>query len=258
MFGSMPWCSSPGYKLFRVNALLYSSLNLIDEFSSLFLRMHLLQVRLGKLSHRSMPLWTSVFFRHWASNSQDSPKGYFQLKELHTTTKLLLKWILIERWRRPSMLSSLCQHVARLQFDSCAQKHSLCGTVMMAWIWHFWINAMVFVPAAKAAPKAGAKELSYNSLNLACSGQHPCFGPNWFIQFCHTWRWIRCSPMETGKFRHWKPDSPMANQPKGYFQMKELDRTTKAIARMNADCKVEKAQYAEFNVPRCGKIAVWQ
>ena len=85
---------------------------------------------------------------------------------------LLLKWILIERWRRPSMLSSLCQHVARLQFDGCAQKHSLCGPVMMAWIWHFWMNAMVFVPAAKAAPKAGAKELSYNSLNLACSGQH--------------------------------------------------------------------------------------
>ena len=32
--------------------------------------------------------------------------------------------------------------------------------------------------------------MSYNSLNLACSGQHPCFGPNWFVQFCHTWRWI--------------------------------------------------------------------
>ena len=27
---------------------------------------------------------------------------------------------------------------------------------------------------------------------------------------------------------------------------------------MNADWKVEKAQYAEFNVRRCGKIAVWQ
>ena len=80
--------------------------------------------------------------------------------------KLLLKWMLIERWRRPSMLSSMCQHVARLQFDSCAEKDSLCGTVMMAWIWHVWINAMVFVPMAQAPPKAGAKELSYNSLNL--------------------------------------------------------------------------------------------
>ena len=43
---------------------------------------------------------------------------------------LLLKWTKIERWTRPSMLSSMCQHVARLQFDSCAQKRSLCGTVM--------------------------------------------------------------------------------------------------------------------------------
>ena len=46
----------------------------------------------------------------------------------------------------------------------------------------------MFVPTAKAPPKAGAKELSYNSLNLAYSGQHPCFGPNWFIQFCHATR----------------------------------------------------------------------
>ena len=46
------------------------------------------------------------------------------------------------------MLSSMCQHVARLQFDSCAGKD------------------MVFVPMAQAPPKAGAKELSYNSLNL--------------------------------------------------------------------------------------------
>ena len=29
------------------------------------------------------------------------------------------------------MLSSMCQHVAKLQFDSCAEKDSLCGTVMI-------------------------------------------------------------------------------------------------------------------------------
>ena len=45
-------------------------------------------------------------------------------------------------------------------------------------------------------------------------------------------------------------------QPKGYFQTKELHRTTQAIAQMNADWKVEKGHYAEFNVPTCGKIAV--
>ena len=44
----------------------------------------------------------------------------------------------------------------------------------------------------------------------------------------------------------------------GSCQVKELDRTTKANAEMNADWKVEKAQYAEFNVPTCGKVAVWQ
>ena len=29
------------------------------------------------------------------------------------------------------MLRSMCQHVARSQFDNCAEKHSLCGTVMI-------------------------------------------------------------------------------------------------------------------------------
>ena len=39
---------------------------------------------------------------------------------------------------------------------------------------------------------------------------------------------------------------------------KEFHRTSKGIAEMNADWKVDKAQYAEFNVPTCVKIAVWQ
>ena len=46
-------------------------------------------------------------------------------------------------------------------------------------------------------------------------------------------------------------------QPKGYSQLKELHRTTKPYSQVNADWKVGKAQYAEFNVPTCGKIAVW-
>ena len=29
------------------------------------------------------------------------------------------------------MLRSMCQHVARSQFDYCAKKHSLCRTVML-------------------------------------------------------------------------------------------------------------------------------
>ena len=138
--------------------------------------------------------------------------------------------------------------------------------LMMAWIWHVWINAIMLVPAAKAPPKAGAKELSYNSLNVAYSGHpsgHPCFGPNWFTQFCHTWRWIRyaqkSSPRETGKGRHWTPlffcgcasngqDSPKAS-PRVIFSWKNFIEQLNLIAHMNADWKVEKAQYAEFNVP---------
>ena len=40
--------------------------------------------------------------------------------------------------------------------------------------------------------------------------------------------------------------------------MKELDGTTEPIARMNVEWKLEKAEYAGFNLPTCGKIAVCQ
>ena len=60
-----------------------------------------------------------------------SPRAHFKWKNLIEQLKLLLKLMLIERWRRPSMLSSMRQHVTRLQFDSCAKKDSLCGTVLI-------------------------------------------------------------------------------------------------------------------------------
>ena len=50
----------------------------------------------------------------------------------------------------------------RLGKQCCAEKESLCGRVMMAWIWHVWINAMVFLPMAQAPHKADAKELIYS------------------------------------------------------------------------------------------------
>ena len=39
-----------------------------------------------------------------------------------------------EGWVCWDMMSSMCQHVATLQFGSCAEKDSLFGTVMMVWI----------------------------------------------------------------------------------------------------------------------------
>ena len=162
------------------------SLNLIHECTSLFSPKVISAGLPGKTfpqKHAFVDISVFLWLRKQRPRfAQGQPKGYFQTKNFIERLKLLLKWMLIERWRRATMLSSMCQHVARLQFDCCAEKDSLCGTVMMAWIWHVWINSIVFVPTAKAPPKAGAKELSYNSLNLAYSGQHPRFGPNWFVQ----------------------------------------------------------------------------
>ena len=69
------------------------------------------------------------------SFAQGQPKGYFQLKEPHRTTKKYSQMNADWNWRRPSMLSSMCQDVARLQFDSSSEKDSLCGTVMMGLNW---------------------------------------------------------------------------------------------------------------------------
>ena len=48
------------------------------------------------------------------------------------------------------------------------------------------------------------------------------------------------------------------DSPNSYFRKKELDGTIEPIARMNAEWRVEKAEFAEFNLPTCGNIAVWQ
>jgi len=63
-----------------------------------------------------------------------SPRAIFKWKNLKGQMNPLLEWMLNESWRRLSLLSSTCQHVATLQFDSCAEEASLCGRVVMAWI----------------------------------------------------------------------------------------------------------------------------
>ena len=52
-------------------------------------------------------------------------------------------------------------------------------------------------------------------------------------------------------------DSPKAS-PMAIFKWKNYDRTTEPIARMNVEWKLEKAEFAEFNLSTCGNIAVWQ
>ena len=111
---------------------------------------------------------------------------------------------------------------------------------------------------AQAPPKAGAKDLLY-SLNLIHEFTS-LFSPKVIFAglpgkvFPRKQSFVNISGILW--LRKQRPRFAQG-QPKGYFQTKELHRRTQAIAHMNADWKMEKAQYAEFNVPTCGKIAVW-
>ena len=219
MFGSMPWCSFPGYNFFRVNALLYSSLNMIDEFTSLFRQRQLLRVRLGQLSHRSMPLWTSVFFRRWASNSLDSPKCYFQLKELDIKNsieplKLLSQWLKSGEGCIPTW-ANLCPYLPAWANIAVGQ---LCRERQPLWNSHdsWWPELKIF-------------------------GSMPwCSFPFQNLLPCHTTAWIWSVSLQlfTSVFktkpdlckdRHWTSvffrrwASNSQDSPKGYLQLKELD-----------------------------------
>ena len=103
-------------------------------------------------------------------------------------------------------------HAARLQFDSCAEKHSLCGTVMI-----------------------------HDGLNLRCLDQ--CHGvrshgtsssQGWRKKYCK----VLYSLQWQSKFDPW-------------VYILVFAEAIKAIAQMNTDWQVENAQHAEFIVPTC-------
>ena len=123
--------------------LLYS-LNLIHKFTSLF-STSLLYVGLPRKAFAGKQAKVDTGHQCFSvvaqAAAQDSPKGspmaIFEWKNLIGQLNPLLEWMLNEswrRWRRLSLLSSTCQHVAKLQFVSCAEEASLCGRVVMAWI----------------------------------------------------------------------------------------------------------------------------
>ena len=93
----------------------------------------------------------------------------------------------------------------------------------------------------------------------AYSGQHPCFGPDWFIQFCHTWRWIIiCVSLWLRKQRQ----RFAQGQPKGYFETKVFElllNHAKSIIPMKERWgRLRMLRYDKFNVPTCGNIVVCQ
>ena len=91
---------------------------------------------------------------------------------------------------------------------------------------------MVFVPMAQVPPKADAKELFFCTvyrLNLIHE----------FTSFFSTKVIFAGMPKKTFPRKQAFVDRKQGprfspGQPKGYYQMKELDRTTEAFARMNA------------------------
>ena len=89
------------------------------SFHPCFRRRWLLQVCLGKAfpqKHAFVDISVFLSLRKQQPRfAQGQPK-----KEFHRTTKAIAEMNADGRWRRTSMLSSMWQHVARLQFDSCA------------------------------------------------------------------------------------------------------------------------------------------
>ena len=93
--------------------------------------------------------------------------------------RAILEWKnLIEQlnlWSQHAPICAItCQHCPTVQFVSWAETDSLCGRVMMAWIWHVWINAMVIVSMAQAPPKPDAKELWYDTLKISKNDPWVC------------------------------------------------------------------------------------
>ena len=106
-----------------------------------------LQVRLGKLSHRNMSLWTSVFFCGWASNSQVSPKAspraIFKWKNLIEPLKLLSNELQLEKaeCQHAPICAYMCHYVPAWANIAVCQ---LCRERIPWWNSHDGLNLTCF------------------------------------------------------------------------------------------------------------------
>ena len=220
------------------------SLNLIDELTSLFSP----KVIVAGLPRESLPCLCGHRCFSVVAH-QDSPKA---------SPRAILKWMnLIE----PLKLLSQWMTGGESWMPTCA---NMCHSVPT------WANIAVCQLCRERQPFWN----SHDGLNLTCLDQCHGVGSHgtsssqgwrkriviqrsefdpWVHIFifgegdCCRFAW-ESLPMEIGKSRHWT----------SVFFCREFHRATQAIAQMHADWNVEKAQYAEFNVPICAKIAVWQ
>ena len=146
------------------------------------------------------------------------------------------------------------QHGPTLLFVSCAKKDSLCGTVMMGLnlrcldqchgvrchgtssLQGWCKRIVVFRFSQESLPTEAQKEVLYSlnliheftslfSLKVIFAGlPGKAFPRKHAFVFISVFLWLR---KQRPRFAQ--------GQPKGYFQTKELHRTTQAIAQMNAD-----------------------
>ena len=146
-----------------------------------------------------------------------------------------------ERWRNAEcqhapICAITCQHGPTLQFVSCAEKDSLCGTVMMGLNRKCLDQCHGVRSHGTSSSQSWCKRIVIQSESLV-SRKHAFVDISVFSRLDRQ-RQVRLRPAQ-GFFHH-------------------FTEQLKLIAQMNPDWKVDKAQYAEFNVPTCGKIAVWQ
>ena len=116
--------------------------------------------------------------------AQGPPKGNLGMKELDRTTEPIV----------PTCANAItCQHGPTLQFVSCAETDSLCGTDMMAFVWMTWCLC-----SGKSSSQGWRKIIVVQSTDLQSDmSLHPCFQPPWFMQVC-----LGKPPFGTGFCRH--------------------------------------------------------
>ena len=132
----------------------------------------------------------------WQDSPKASPRLFSNEKNVIEQVKLLFQWMLIERWQGP-----VCWVQCANMWQDCSLTGVQRKTAFVEQSW--WPEFDMFgsmpscaFPRQKLLPRLAQQNCHtaawiYPWKNAYYSGQHPCFGPNWFIQFCNTWRWIR-------------------------------------------------------------------
>ena len=146
------------------------------------------------------------------------------------------------------MLSSMSQHVARLQFDSCAEKDSLCGTVMI----HDGLNLTSFDQCDGVRSHGTSYSQGWRKRLVVQSKFDPWVYTLVFAEgdLCRfAWQaFPRKQAFVDIRFLWLRKQRPRLaqGQPKGFFQMKELDRTAEAIVPMNEMWKKLNANMRQY------------